>query len=139
MCYYNGRRVTRQEYDELKSLEVVLAHLSEDLVIYKGFDYNDISVIRPIAGTHETERVKMQWGFLPNGLKTKEDVNKFRKGYKDERGIFHKPFTTLNATSEELLTKMYKDAAKNRRCLVPSKGFYEWRHVMFVGKSGKLL
>ena len=139
MCYYNGRRVSRQEYDELKSLEIVLAHLSEDLVIYKGFDYNDHPIDRPVANTHETERVKMQWGFLPDWLRTKEDVTKFRAGYKDERGIFHKPIMTLNATSEELLTKMFKDAAKNRRCLVPSNGFYEWMHVQVVGKSGKLL
>src|SRR5690606_13722018 len=44
-----------------------------------------------------------------------------------------------NATSEELLTKMYKDAALHRRCLIPSNGFYEWMHVQVVGKSGKLL
>src|SRR5207249_3412988 len=139
MCYYNGRRITRQEYDELKSLEVVLANLSEDLVIHKGFDFNYMPIIRPIAGTHETEKVRMQWGFLPIWLKTQEDVSKFRRGYKDEKGMYHKPITTLNATSEELLSKMYKDAAKKRRCLVPSNGFYEWMHVQVVGKSGKLL
>jgi len=139
MCYYYGRKVSKQEYDELKSLEIVLANLGEDLVIYKGFDYNELPVIRPIANVHETERVKMQWGFLPNWLKTKEDVKKFRFGYKDEAGRFYKPVTTLNATSEELLSKMFKDAARQRRCLLPSNGFYEWMHVQVVGKSGKLL
>ena len=139
MCYYNGRRITPQEYDELKSLELVLAHLGEKLVIHKGFDHNEFPVIRPVADTHKTEIVKMQWGFLPPWVKTKEDARRFRYGYKDDTGKYHKGFTTLNATSEELLSKMYKDAAIKRRCLVPSNGFYEWMHVQVVGKSGKLL
>jgi len=139
MCYYNSIKVTRDEYNELKALEKVIAFLNEEFAIHKGFDYGEFPVIRPIANTHETERVKMEWGFLPTHLRTKLDVERFRKGYKDEFGRFYKPYTTFNATSEELLTKMYKDAAKYRRCLVPSNGFYEWMHVQVVGKSGKLL
>jgi len=139
MCYYNSIKVTREEYNELKELEKVIAFLNEEFAIHKGFDYGDYPVIRPIGKTHQTERVKMQWGFLPNYLKTRDDVQKFRNGYKDERGRFYKPFLTLNATSEELLNKVYKDAAIKRRCLIPSIGFYEWMHVQVVGKSGKLL
>jgi putative SOS response-associated peptidase YedK len=81
----------------------------------------------------------MQWGFLPPWLKNKEAADKFRNGYKDVTGKYIRGYTTLNATSEELLGKMFKDAALHRRCLVPSNGFYEWRHVQVVGKSGKLL
>ena len=139
MCYYNGRRVTKEEYSRLKDLEKQVAFLNEDLAIHKGFDYNDFPIIKAIAGTHETERVEMQWGFLPPYLKNKEAVNKFRNGYKDATGKYIKGYTTLNATSEELLSKMYKDAALHRRCLIPSPGFYEWRHVQVIGKSGKLL
>ena len=139
MCYYNSIKVTREEYLELKELEKVIAFLNEDFAIHKGFDYGDFPVIRPVAGTHETERVKMQWGFLPPSLKNEEEIKNFRFGYKDVSGRYIKGFTTLNATSEELLNKMYKDAAKKRRCLIPSNGFYEWMHVQVVGKSGKLL
>ena len=139
MCYYNSIKVTKEEYDELKALEKVVAFLNEDFAIHKGFDYGDYPIIRPIGKTHETERVKMQWGFLPSYLRTWEDVNKFRNGYKDESGRYYKPYLTLNATSEELLNKIYKDAALKRRCLIPSIGFYEWMHVQVVGKSGKLL
>jgi len=139
MCYYNSTKVTREEYQELIDLEKVVAFLNEDFVIQKGFDYNDFPIIRPIAGTHETERVKMQWGFLPPTLKNEEEIKNFRFGYKDPSGRYVKGFITLNATSEELLNRMYKDAAKKRRCLIPSNGFYEWMHVQVVGKSGKLL
>ena len=64
MCYYNGIKVTREEFLELKDLEKVIAFLNQDFAIHKGFDYGDFPVIRPVVGTHETERVKMQWGFL---------------------------------------------------------------------------
>jgi putative SOS response-associated peptidase YedK len=139
MCYYNSIKVTREEYDQLKALEKTIAFLNEEFAIHKGFDYGDYPVVRPIGKTHETERVKMQWGFLPGYLKTWEDVKKFRYGYKDETGRYYKPYLTLNATSEELLNKIYKEAALKRRCLIPSFGFYEWMHVQVVGKSGKLL
>ena len=139
MCYYNGIKVTSEEYFELKDLEKVIAFLNQDFAIHKGFDYGDFPIVKPIAGTHNTERVKMQWGFLPPSLRNEEEIKNFRFGYKDPNGRFVKGFTTLNATSEELLSRMYKDAAKKRRCLVPSNGFYEWMHVQVVGKSGKLL
>ena len=139
MCYYNGIKVTKTEYNRLKDLERQVAFLNEEFAIHKGFDYNDFPVLRAVPGSHTTERVDMQWGFLPNRVKDQEAANKFRYGYKDANGKFVKPYMTLNATSEELLSKMYKDAALQRRCLVPSNGFYECRHVQVVGKSGKLL
>jgi putative SOS response-associated peptidase YedK len=139
MCYLTGRKITETEYQELLELNERLGFLDEELVICKGFDYNTYPVIRAKANSRETERVKMQWGFLPFYLKTKEDVKRFRFGYKDDSGRYHKPYTTLNATSEELLGKMFRDAALKRRCLIPSDGFYEWMHVTVVGKSGKLL
>jgi putative SOS response-associated peptidase YedK len=138
MCYLTGKRLSKREYEELMEIAERLGFLSEDLAIFKGFDYNMYPV--KIAGNdHTTEIRKMQWGFLPPYLKTKEDVKKFRYGYKDANGKYNKPYTTLNATSEELLSKMYRDAALKRRCLVPVDFFYEWMHVMVVGKSGKLL
>ncbi|HMH34964.1 MAG TPA: SOS response-associated peptidase family protein [Puia sp.] len=139
MCYYNGIKVTKAEYNRLKELERQVAFLNEDFAIHKGFDFLDFPIIRPLSGSHETERVDAEWGFLPPYLKTREDVKKFRSGYKDDKGFYHKGYPCLNATSEELLNKIYRDAALHRRCLVPSAGFYEWRHVQVVGKSGKLL
>lgn len=139
MCYYNGIRITRAEYDHMKALGEPVAFMSEDLAIHKGFDYGSHPVIRPAVGIHETERVAMQWGFLPFYINTTDKIRDFRFGYKDRNGKWHNPYTTLNATSEQLLDKMFKEAALHRRCLIPSTGFFEWRHVQVVGKSGKLL
>lgn len=139
MCYLTGKKISPAEYQELIELGERMGFLSEGLAIYRGFDYNTCDVIRAVEGRRDIEKVKMQWGFLPPYLKTQEEVRRFRFGYKDESGRYHKPYTTLNATSEELLSKMFKDAALKRRCLIPVNYFYEWMHVTVVGKSGKLL
>lgn len=139
MCYYMGRRVTRAEYNELVAFAKKIAFLNEGLAIYKGFDHNDIPVLRYIPGTKDFEKVNMQWGFLPSKVKNDEAIKRFRFGYKADNGKWIPGYTTLNATSEELLNKMFKYAALHRRILVPFEIFYEWRHVQVVGVSGKLL
>src|SRR5690349_20407051 len=106
MCYYYGRIVSKTEYDRLIEMEKMVAFLNQEQVIYKGFDHNFVDIIRPIPGTQQTERVKMQWGFLPSYLKNEEDVKRFRFGYKDEKtGKYIKGYTTLNATSENLMER----------------------------------
>jgi putative SOS response-associated peptidase YedK len=139
MCYYVTRKISQLEHFLHLESGNKYAFLDEETVICKGFDHNMCVVERRVGDNHETERVNMQWGFLPPYLKNYEDVKRFRFGYKDDNGKWHKGFTTLNATSEELLGKMYRDAALKRRCLIPVHGFYEWMHVTVVGKSGKLL
>ena len=139
MCYYNSIKVTAAECEEWRQSETPIAFINDGFGIHKGFDYNNFPVIRPLKGSKETERVNMQWGFLPGKMASKEAISGFRNGYKTPDGKWIKGFTTLNATSEELLNGLYRDAALNRRCLIPSNGFYEWQHAQVVGKSGKLL
>lgn len=137
MCYYNGQKVTRAEYIRLKQLEKAVANydfLGRDL--QQGFDYGMNAVLKPVTGIEDFDIVQMEWGFIPSYLKTREDVQKMRFGYKDAAGKFKPPITTLNAVAEEMLMpgKIYRDAALNRRCLVLSSGFFEWRHVHRLNK-----
>ena len=143
MCYYNGVKVTRSEFIRLKQIEKALSKydfLNRDLHI--GFDYSMAPVLKRIDGKEDFDIVQMEWGFLPEPnkwpfIKTRQDSFNMRHGYKDEKGKFNPPITTLNAVSEEMLLpkKMYRDAALNRRCLVLSTGFYEWRHVFPKNKK----
>lgn len=137
MCYYNGQKVTRDEYIRLKQLEKLVANydfLSRDLQV--GFDYSTNAVLKPMADKEDFDIVQMEWGFIPHYLKTREDVFKMRNGYKDPSGGFRPPILTLNAVCEELLLpgKIYRDATLKRRCLVLSTGFFEWRHIQRVNK-----
>ena len=137
MCYYNGQKVAKAEFIRLKELEKLVA--SYDFLnapIQNGFDYANNVVLKANADKTDFDVVQMEWGFIPSYLETREDVNRFRFGYKNDNGQFQPPLITLNAVSEELLLpkKIFRNAALNRRCLVLSSGFYEWRHIFPLNK-----
>lgn len=69
MCYYNGIKVTKTEFERLIRLELILAHLREGLAIYKGFDYNMFPV-KYAAAT-------MNMALLDHIILTKDDVFSF--------------------------------------------------------------
>lgn len=132
MCYYNGQKVTHTEFIRLKNLEKAILNfdfLVKDLQI--GFDYSLNAVLKPIKGEQDFDIVQMEWGFIPPYWGTREQVAKYRNGFKDPKTGQWVQYITLNAMAEELLLprKMYRDAALKRRCLVLSTGFFEWRHV----------
>lgn len=138
MCYYNGQKVTKEEYIRLKHLEKLVAHYNFlDVDLLQGPEYSMMSaVLKPMQGKEDFDMVKMEWGFIPRYIKTREEVIKMRKGYIDADGESHRPILTLNAMAEELLLprKIYRQAALERRCLVLSTGFFEWRHIFPISK-----
>ena len=143
MCYYNAQKVTHAEFIRLKQLEktIVERDFFNRLVIV-GFDFGSTTVLKPIEGKEDFEIVQMEWGFLPDPLKwpfieTREQAFKMRRGYTDSRGKFQQPLNFLNAVSEEILqpSKVYRKAALERRCIIPSSGFYDWRHIFPLNKK----
>jgi putative SOS response-associated peptidase YedK len=147
MCNYNGIIVSRSEYIRLKEMELEVERYNLLRPVQSGFIYQDWPVLRPGQDCRAVLDM-VEWGFIPSYIRNREQVKKFRNGYKDEKtGKWVPGYTTLNCKGEELLAvdpktgrpKMYRDAALNRRCVFLSSGFYEWRHLQVVGKSGKLL
>ncbi len=141
MCYYNGIRVSRDEYIRLKNLEKAIA--KSDILnrpVQSGFEYTKYPVIKPIEGKEDIELVEMEWGFIPHYIRNREELLKMRLGGVDEKTKKYKPaIVTLNAIGEELFDKVtYKQAAQERHCLVVSSGFFEWRHINTINKrTGK--
>ena len=142
MCYYNGQKVTHAEFIRLKGIEKLVASygfLNRDL--NDGFVYGNIAVLKPIEGKKDFDIVQMEWGFVPDSwfgrpLDTREKVNEWRRGYKNPSGVWVQGITTLNAIGEEMLlkNKIYRSSALERRCLVLSSGFFEWRHYFPLNK-----
>lgn len=136
MCYYNGQKVSREEFIRLVNLEKAVRDYDFlDHDIHNGFAYAPIAVLKPNAAKDNFDIVQMEWGFLPKYVPDREGANKFRNGYKNAQGIYIKGYTTLNATCENLFVSekgkesIFAEAARQRRCLVLSTGFYEWQHV----------
>jgi len=137
MCYYNGQKVSRAEFIKLKALEKAVSKYDFlDKGVISGFSDVPVAVLLPNPTKDNFDIVQMEWGFLPEYIRNREQVQKFRTGYKDSKNIWHTGYTTQNAKAENLFmneggTKpsIYADAARNRRCLVLSTGFFEWRHV----------
>lgn len=136
MCYYNGQKVSRAEFIQLKQLEKAIRNYDFlDKGVISGFSDVPVAVLVPNEAKDNFEIVQMEWGMLPAYLTNREAVQKFRTGYKDAQGKWHTSYTTQNAKAENLFVSerggasMFADAARNRRCLVLSTGFFEWRHV----------
>ncbi len=120
MCNFYGYQVSLASYIRLQKIEKqlgTLLALSELKILYNGFEYGKAPVLRKTTST-DFELELMHWEFIPSWIRTMEDVKKARK-----QGI---PW--LNASSEKLLeSKMFREAALKRRCLVPASHFFEWR------------
>ncbi len=137
MCYYNGQKVTRAEYIRLKQLEKALANydfLNCDLNV--GFDYKHTAVLKPIPGKEDFDLVEMEWGFRPHFIYDEESMLKMRMGGMNPKtNKYDPPIIMLNAIGEEMFEKVsYKKAAMEKRCLILSSGFYEWRHIFPANK-----
>jgi len=135
MCYYNGQKVTRAEFIQLKQLEKAVRDYDFlDVGVHNGFNYAPCAIIVPTDDTRDFEIQQAEWGYVPGYLKTREEATKFRRMY-----------TTLNFKGENLFTKddgkksMWADAARKRRCLVLSTGIIESRHEPTYGKQGQVL
>ena len=71
----------------------------------------DVPVIRITHENQEREMIDMRWGLIPSWAKDSAIGNR-----------------TINAKSETLFEKpSFRKAARLRRCLIPSDGFYEWK------------
>lgn len=57
-----------------------------------------------------------RWGLIPFWVKSEKSAEELRK-------------MTLNARADTLLQKpSFRESTRSRRCLIPSTGYFEWRH-----------
>lgn len=82
-----------------------------------GFAYEEWPIVRNSFTTGGQKLEMAHWEFVPFWINDRGELEKARE-----------KTTTLNARGETLLTsRMYRKAALERRCLLLSSGFYEWR------------
>lgn len=105
MC---GRFVIAEAADEMARLfEAVPANDLPELPNYNVCPTNRIHVV---TGGETRRLVAMRWGFIPRWYKTPTDGP-----------------LLINARAEGIAGKpAFRSAVRERRCLVPASGFYEW-------------
>jgi len=92
MCYYNGQKVTKAEFIELKRLEKAVRNYDFlDVGVHNGFNYRPSAVLIPNEDRSDFEIVQMEWGFIGNYIPNRAEAEMFRRRY-----------TTLNAKAENL-------------------------------------
>lgn len=125
MCNYNS--VFIKKTNKLKLREKQQALIDVERKMQNGFEYKNWPIIK--AKGDDDWGIEMgHWEFVPYWIKSEVALKESRK-----------KFNTLNATSERLLeSKMFRDSAIKRRCLILSSGFYEWRHYQPEGAKKPL-
>jgi putative SOS response-associated peptidase YedK len=114
MCYFNSLVAPNGASINLKGNTQKLA--PTHIPLQSGFSYSNWPIIKGSAGDFAIDNA--HWELIAPWVKTIKEAEAGRE-----------KFNTLNATSERLLeSKLFKPAALNYRCLVPSTGFFEWRH-----------
>jgi putative SOS response-associated peptidase YedK len=120
MCNFYGLKVSKIQFIRLKQLKKELGTIAalKELETFKdGFTYSNSVIVRN-NGKNDIEVVPAKWEFTPIWIKDEGALKAARK-----QGI---PW--LNAKSETILeSKMFREAALKRRCLVPASYFFEWR------------
>jgi putative SOS response-associated peptidase YedK len=119
MCYFNSLVAPNGAALTLKDVTKQLPPINRPL--QSGFEYGNWPIIKSTSQDFTIELG--HWELIAPWVKTIQEANAGRE-----------KFNTLNATCERLLeSKLFKPAALSHRCLVPSTGFFEWRHYKPAG------
>lgn len=115
MCFHNSMNKKIKDlaarYGRKSDVIEMAREILEEQYHVNAFHYPFCPII---TGGEEIEA--FQWGLIPFWTRTEEDAKEMRR-------------MTLNAKAETLFQKpSFRGPAKTKRCLIPSTGYFEWRH-----------
>lgn len=85
-------------------------------IIEEKYDISVFTWPRCAIVTNDQEIQLFRWGLIPYWVRRVEDADKIK-------------MKTFNARADSLFDKpSFREPARARRCLIPSTGFFEWRH-----------
>lgn len=90
------------------------AQLAKNLITVPNYNICPSENMSVIVSNFKQRRLgQMRWGFIPHWYKSITDGP-----------------LLFNARAETLAEKpAFRDACRNRRCLIPADGFYEWKKI----------
>ena len=122
MCYFNSINLNIGDIIKISNKEKKISKKITSNVT-SGFEFTQWPIIKENNSSTDLLLDMAHWEFIPSWIHNTKELE-----------VSREKFTTLNAKGENLLeSKMYRDASLNRRCIVLSSGFYEWRHYKPMG------
>jgi putative SOS response-associated peptidase YedK len=98
-------------YGKKSDILEIVKEIIEEQQHVNGFNFPDYPVVTP-----NDEIQVFKWGLIPHWTKSADEATKIKA-------------MTLNAKSETIFEKpSFRQSIFSRRCLIPSTGFFEWRH-----------
>ncbi|MFV0588705.1 SOS response-associated peptidase [Bacteroides reticulotermitis] len=115
MCFHNSMSKKAQELAARYGRKSDIVEIYQD-ILNEQYHVNAFNFPKyPIVTSSEEIQV-FNWGLIPAWTKTEKDAKDIRK-------------FTLNARAETIFEKpSFRESIIKRRCIVPSTGYFEWRH-----------
>ena len=117
MCFYNSMSKNAKElaarYGRNLSVVEIAEKILEEQEQYRvnAFTFPDYPII-----TADPEVQSFKWGLIPFWVKDKKQADEIKR-------------MTLNARADTIFQKpSFRDPIIKKRCIVPSTGYFEWRH-----------
>ena len=116
MCFYNSFAARVISLAARYNRNIKLGQILQDFdatdhYIVNGFSFPDYPVI-----TAAPDIEMQKWGLIPFWTKDETQAEEIRR-------------MTLNARSDTIFSKpSFREPVLRRRCLIPSTGYFEWRH-----------
>jgi len=114
MCFTINVNIIREEMEHRFNIPLLDPDNYRPSYYYHAFELPKI----PVISSEKPDGIDLyQWGLIPSWTRDEEYANDIR-------------YKTFNARSESITEKpSFRHAFRSNRCLVISKGFYEWQTV----------
>lgn len=115
MCFTVNVNIVKEELERRYGSELLDHEKYRPSYYYHAYSFPELPVVsRQSSG--ENNLALFRWGLIPYWTGSGEEASKIRS-------------MTLNARAESIGEKpSFSESFARRRCLLPVRGFYEWRH-----------
>lgn len=115
MCFHNSMTAKTLKlaarYGRKSDIVEIYQDILDEQYHVNAFNFPKYPII-----TQSDEVQVFNWGLIPFWVKTAEDADKIKR-------------MTLNARNDTIFEKpSFREPIMKKRCIVPSTGYFEWRH-----------
>ena len=115
MCFHNSMSKKAIELAARYGRKSDIIEIAQD-IINEQYHVNAFGFPKYPVITSSDEIQIYNWGLIPFWIKSEKDAEEIRK-------------MTLNARADTVFQKpSFRESILKRRCLIPSTGYFEWRH-----------